>query len=232
MRARFADELEQIERQLEQELAGIGEALQSIATIILDPAAGSNAQIDAAARRLRAVSRQIDEQLVVVTAQQAPVAGDLRLVLCLIQLSRHLALIANQFELIGEQLAGLDANAEDPQQTARQLLLMTDLAASQVQHATRVFATRDAEAAATLEREDDALDHLNRQVFEASVELDAGPRERGQALRYMLIARCLERVGDNAVDIAEQAVFLVTAELQEFNDASQPKARSAPDPEQ
>jgi phosphate uptake regulator len=52
-----------------------------------------------------------------------------------------------------------------------------------------------------------------------------GARERELALRYVLIARSLERIGDNAVDIAEQAVFLVTAELQEFSDASRPKLR-------
>jgi phosphate transport system protein len=35
-----------------------------------------------------------------------------------------------------------------------------------------------------------------------------------------LAARALERVGDNAVDIAEQVAFLVTGEYREFTDAS------------
>jgi phosphate uptake regulator len=39
----------------------------------------------------------------------------------------------------------------------------------------------------------------------------------------VLIARSLERIGDTTVDIAEQAVFLVTAKLQDFSDASRPK---------
>jgi phosphate transport system protein len=38
----------------------------------------------------------------------------------------------------------------------------------------------------------------------------------------MLIARSLERIADNAVDIAEQAAFLVTGELHEFSDAVRP----------
>ena len=40
------------------------------------------------------------------------------------------------------------------------------------------------------------------------------------------IARSLERVGDNAVDIAEQAAFLITTELREFTDASRPKRKT------
>jgi phosphate uptake regulator len=43
----------------------------------------------------------------------------------------------------------------------------------------------------------------------------------------VLIARSLERIGDNAVDIAEQAAFLVTAELREFTDASHPKPKKS-----
>jgi phosphate uptake regulator len=60
-------------------------------------------------------------------------------------------------------------------------------------------------------------------VFSASLRTDQ-TRERELALRHVLIARSLERIGDNAVDIAEQAVFLVTAERREFSDASQPRA--------
>jgi phosphate transport system protein len=101
---------------------------------------------------------------------------------------------------------------------------MTELAGQQVQHAVQAFIARDIESATELQREDDALDRINRQVFEATYALDGDPRERELAMRYVLIARSLERIGDSAVDIAEQAVFLVTAEFQEFTDASWPKS--------
>jgi phosphate uptake regulator len=55
--------------------------------------------------------------------------------------------------------------------------------------------------------------------------LTPAPKERELALRHVLIARSLERVGDNTLDIAEQAAFLVTAQLREFSDASRPKPR-------
>ena len=48
---------------------------------------------------------------------------------------------------------------------------------------------------------------------EAALKLEGPPSELELALRHVLIARSLERVGDNAVDIAEQAAFLATAQL-------------------
>src|ERR1700761_1282290 len=150
MRARFTNQLGEIEQRLLAELDGIGRTLETVADTLLDPSVGS-AELGEASIRLRQVSRHADEQLVAVTAQQAPVAADLRRVLCLVQLAPPASLIANQFELIGEQLAHVDPAADDPQQTAKQLSLMTELAGRQMRHATRVFATRDADSAAELE---------------------------------------------------------------------------------
>jgi phosphate transport system protein len=227
MREGFAEELLAIEQQLADGFEEIGQTLEAIAETILDPASQDATRLVAAANILRSSSRQIDARLVKVTALQALVASDLRLVLSLIQVAQHAALIANQFDLISEQLYELDPDARDPQQTAGQLSLMTELAGRQVQHAVRAFVARDAQSAVELQREDDALDRLNRQVFEATYALNGNHGERELAMRYVLIARSLERIGDNAVDIAEQAVFLVTAELQQFTDASRPKPRHA-----
>lgn len=41
-------------------------------------------------------------------------------------------------------------------------------------------------------------------------------------MHMMLVARCLERIGDNAVDICEQVAFVVTGKFREFSDASHP----------
>jgi phosphate transport system protein len=47
---------------------------------------------------------------------------------------------------------------------------------------------------------------------------DADRREWG--LRMLMVSRCIERIGDHAVDVGEQTVYLVTAEFREFTDAS------------
>ena len=40
-------------------------------------------------------------------------------------------------------------------------------------------------------------------------------------MRMIVVARCIERIGDNAVDIGEQTAFVVTGEFHEFSDASE-----------
>jgi phosphate transport system protein len=64
------------------------------------------------------------------------------------------------------------------------------------------------------------VDNANRQVFHEVLGYihDAEALEWG--MRQITVARCFERIGDNAVDIGEQTAFLVTGELTEFTDAS------------
>jgi phosphate transport system protein len=58
----------------------------------------------------------------------------------------------------------------------------------------------------------------------SSYILDLGSDEdkREWGLRMLIISRCLERIGDHAVDIGEQTAYLVTGEFREFTDASTP----------
>jgi phosphate transport system protein len=232
MREAFADQLAELETRIENELDDAPVALAAIARAFAGDSDQQAALTAEHARQLRDISRSIDTDLVVVTARQAPVAGDLRLVLALIQLAHHGTLIANQLELISEQLTAIDPNVLDLQYTAIKLTQMTELAGEQLHNAVTAFASRDLAQAQQIDRQDDAIDRLNRQVFEATLELDAAPDQRELALRHVLIARSLERVGDNAVDIAEQAAFLVTTELHEFSDASQPKTPRTSTPDQ
>jgi phosphate uptake regulator len=111
----------------------------------------------------------------------------------------------------------------DRQRTAAKLSSMSMLAGSQLHSAAAAFAARDLARAQQIERDDDAIDKLNRETCEATLELEDAAEERELALRHALIASSLERVGDNAVDLAEQAAFLVSAQLHEFSDASRPE---------
>jgi len=180
------------------------------------------------AYQLRDASRRTDAQLVMITARQAPVAGDLRLVLTLLQVAQHQGQIADLFELIADQVQAIGTDRRGRPETAQRLAEMARLAGEQLHRTLRAFVSRDVVVARSIHRDDDAIDRLNRAVFEATLSLEAGPSDRELALRQVLIARSLERIGDNAVDIAEQLAFLVTKELREFSDASHPRRPPTP----
>jgi len=228
MREAFANQLAELETRLEQALQQAAGTLAKIGEALGDPSDEAALAIARDAHKLRGISRVTDSDLIVITARQAPVAGDLRLVLALVQLTHHGGLIANQFELISEQLAEIDPNVADRTNTAEKLSQMTALAGGQLRDALTALVS-EREVAIHESGQGVAIDRLNRQVFEATLELDVAPDHRELAMRHVLIARSLERIGDNAVDIAEQAAFLVSAELHEFTDASRPHKRAEHD---
>ena len=226
MREKFAADLAAIEGRLDAALGQTVVTLASVADAVVDPTPESSRAIAESALELRIASHRADAELVTITARQAPVASDLRLVLSLIQIAQYVGLIANQFDLISQQLSEIDVGARDRQGTGERLSQMAMLVGAQLEHAAGAFGARDIGLAEGIEREDDAIDKVNRVVFEATLVLAAGQDERELGLRHVLIARSLERIADNAVDIASQVIFLVTAQHREISDASRRERRS------
>ena len=64
-----------------------------------------------------------------------------------------------------------------------------------------------------LVRQDAEINRLNRCVFSRAVEIGTDADRREWAMSMMLVARALERIGDNAVDIGEQVAFVVTGRV-------------------
>ena len=87
-------------------------------------------------------------------------------------------------------------------------------------HVDAPLAARDDARAEDLVRQDDLIDRLNRECFTLALDIGDDPRVREWAMHMMLIARSIERIGDNAVDIGEQTAFVVTGLFREFSDSS------------
>jgi phosphate transport system protein len=208
VRTAFAAQLTEIEDGLERGLREVPAGLMLAAAT--DPAVVDEvAELLAAdARRLRQRCRSADTALVALAACQAPVGGDLRLVLGLLQVNHHAALIANQLALIGEQLGEIGPVAA-LRRTGDRLEQMVVLAGSQLDASVTAFATRRPDALQQIDALDADLDRLNRELFAAACELEAPMHSRAVAMRHVLIARCIERIGDNAVGIARQVGFVV-----------------------
>jgi phosphate transport system protein len=228
MREGFAAHLAELEGSILDDLGDAASALGAVSVAVADPGTQRIEAIDSAGQMLRSRAAATHVELVTVAARQAPVATELRLLLAMIELSHNTTLIGNQFKLIGKQLARIDASDGDPENAiAEQLALMASLAGSQLRQAIASVRTRDLAAATGVEALDDRLDVLNREVANAALRNGATQQERNIGFRYVLIARSLERIGDNAVDIAEQVAFLLTGQRREFTDASQPRTDGA-----
>ena len=100
---------------------------------------------------------------------------------------------------------------------------MASRAEEMIRVALDSFAQRDVEGAESLVDLDELIDRTNRRVASYILDLGGDEDKREWGLRMLLISRCLERIGDHAVDIGEQTAYLVTGEFREFTDASDPE---------
>jgi phosphate transport system protein len=165
---------------------------------------------------------EVHQGILSLLALQAPVAGDLRIVAALLHVIKHVERMGDQCVNMAK-LVPLDGH--QPPADPRMLDLiqrMGEQARRQVVQCGQAFERRDVEMAEDLVRQDDEIDRLNRAVFHHALELGDEADRREWAMHMMLVGRCIERIGDNAVDIGEQTAFVVTGLFREFEDASHP----------
>ena len=152
-------------------------------------------------------------------ARQTPVAGDLRLVLALLHSGLHVERMGDQCVTIAK-LTKLSSHLDTKQTVIESLVDMGERCEEMVKVSLDAFAARDVETARGLHGLDDLVDRANRQVFGEVLGYVHNPEALEWGMRQITVARCFERIGDNAVDIGEQTAFLVTGEFAEFTDAS------------
>jgi phosphate transport system protein len=160
----------------------------------------------------------VEEGIQSLLARQTPVAVDLRLALAVLHVNLHLERMADYCVTIAKLVKLAPATA-DPRMIEG-FEEMGQRAEEMIRVALSSFADRDLERAESLVELDELIDRANRRVVGHVLELGTTPELREWGLRMLLVSRCLERIGDHAVDVGERTAFLVTGEFREFTDAS------------
>jgi phosphate transport system protein len=165
---------------------------------------------------------EVHQEILTLLATQAPVATDLRLLSALLHVMHSIERMGDQCVNISKviPLTGHDAPVHD--EMVDRIVLMGKQGRSMLSQAKKAFEGRDVELARDLVRQDDLIDNLNKECFQIAVQVGEDADVREWAMTMMLVARALERIGDNAVDIGEQVAFVVTGLFREFEDASHP----------
>ena len=165
---------------------------------------------------------EVHQAILTLLATQAPVATDLRLIAALLHLMKAIERMGDQSVNIAKviPLTGHEPPADE--RIIRDVVTMGKQVHAQIAQAKRAFADRDVEMARDLVRQDDVVDNLNKEIFRIALEIGDDHDRREWAMTMILVARAIERVGDNAVDIGEQVAFIVTGLFREFQDASHP----------
>jgi phosphate transport system protein len=217
MRISFQEELEALERAIDEEtelvlrsLRGVVEALVTRDVELADEVIAFDDDIDE-------VYLRTEQAIELLLARQTPVASDLRLVLAILHSNLHLERMGDLCTTVAK-LTKLAAELPSDDTLLAGFREMGDRAEEMIRVAVEALHRRDGALAESLLALDELIDRSNRRVVLHMVEL--GSENLEWSLRMIVASRCLERIGDHAVDIGEQAAFLATGEFREFTDAS------------
>ena len=218
-RVEFQASLDGLEATLQEQgvlvlraLRGAVDVLRTQDVELCDEVVAFDDEVDA---RYHGIEKSIAELL----AQQSPVATDLRLVLAILHNSIHLERIGDQCVTVAK-LTKLAADLKPHSDVVEGLTEMGERAAEMVRISLDSFSARDVERARGLVELDELIDRTNHRVSDQVLAMARTPGTQEWGIRMIIVARCIERIGDNAVDIGEQTAFLVTGEFHEFTDAS------------
>jgi len=166
---------------------------------------------------------EVQQGILSLLALQAPVASDLRVVAALLHVIKHVERMGDQCVNIAKLIPITGHEPPVDEEMLATVVRMGELAISEVRQAKQAFELRDVGLAQDLVRQDEEINKLNREVFRMGVRAGGSDEDRLEwVLTIVMVARALERVGDNAVDIGEQVAFVVTGLFREFSDASHP----------
>ena len=227
-RTHFQEELANLERMALGALDMVASSLDRALETVMHQDVELAGMVIADDDRLDGRYLEVHQGVLSLLALQAPVATDLRTVAALLHAIKHAERMGDQCVNIAKlvPLAGHEPPMDE--RLLDNIQRMGVQARQQVLQCKQAFERRDVALARDLVRKDDVIDRLNRECFRLALEIGDDPDRREWAMHMMLVARCVERIGDNAVDIGEQTAFVVTGLFREFEDASHPEMAPPP----
>jgi len=154
---------------------------------------------------------KIDKAGLEILLRYQPVASDLRRVISAIKLSPNIERVADEATNIAERASKL--NRHPPLAEVNLIVPIQAHAISMLKDGIDAFVREDVELARAVVSRDKQLDEMNASANRQLTERMMQYRDQLRGyLNLILISRCLERVGDHATNIAEDAVYAAAAE--------------------
>ena len=216
MRTAFIDDLNRVTDGLVDMTRLAGSAIGRASIALLDGDIRLAESVITSDRDIDQAREALDLLAIDLLARQAPVATDLRVVVTAMRMSSDLERMGDLARHVAK-VARLRYPDSAVPADLRGTVQMGQVAERIVAKAGSVIASRDLEEARALEREDDAMDELHRELF-AHVLADNFGHSTQTAVDLTLIGRYYERFADHAVSVARRVGFLVTGEWDNVDD--------------
>jgi phosphate transport system protein len=217
MRTAFAHDLDRITDQLVAMTRLAGSAIARATRSLLDDDITLAESVIEADDDIDRAREDLDLLAIDILARQNPVATDLRVVVTAMRMSADLERMGDLAVHVAKVTQLRHPHPAVPDALTGTIVQMGQVAERIVAKAGSVIASRDLDEAKALERDDDAMDALHRELFDRILD----PRwahGTQPAVDLTLVGRYYERFADHAVSVARRVGFLVTGEWDEAED--------------
>jgi phosphate transport system protein len=211
MRAQFHADLENVTGTLVRMADGVTGAMQRATTALLSADATLAQQVLAGDVDIDALYHQAEHQVGELLARQAPVAGDLRLIIATLHAAGDLERMGDLAVHVAKTAARRAPDVAVAPEVRDIITNMASCAAGIGTKVSTVLRTADADSAVQLAADDDAVDTLHRQLF--TVLLDPSwPHGVAPAIDAAQLGRWYERYADHAVNAGRRVIYFVSGE--------------------
>jgi phosphate transport system protein len=211
MRELFHDQLESIFDDLAAICSQVEEAVSRATTALLQGDAEIAERVISADVEIDRARERVEDTAFSLLSLQAPVAGDLRVVVAALRMVTELERMGDLSVHIAKIARLRVPHVAVPEEIRPTISRMAEVAEDMVQRAHDVITTRDVTAAIAVGKDDEEMDQLRRQSF-TQLLADSWTHGVEAAVDVALLGRYYERIADHAVSVANRVVFVVTGE--------------------
>ena len=155
--------------------------------------------------------QSIENTCIDLIALEAPMAGDLRVIISVMMMATELERIGDYAEGIGK--ISLAMGDLPPLKPLIDIPRMADLATDMLRRSISAFINRDTAEATSVRKDDDIVDDLYDQVYRELLTFMMADTSTIQRATYLLwVAHDIERVADRTTNISERVIWLVTGQ--------------------
>ena len=207
-KSHFHKQIEEVKEDLLRMAGFVEEAIYKAARALTSRDRDLAREVIRSDSKIDALENAIEEKCIRLLATQQPVAGDLRFLSSTMKITTFL-------ERMGDQAVNMAQRAEslyalDPTDAPPRISEMANIAQSMARNCLDAFVGKDVVLAHEVCDKDDDLDELNTHLLEEMMEwMMEEKRVIQRGVEWIIAGRHLERIGDEATNIAEEVVFLV-----------------------
>lgn len=160
-----------------------------------------------------ALDEQINLEAASLIARRAPTARDLRLVLAVMRAAHSLERVGDYARNAAKRMRAMTANAP-VEGTAGTIRRMATHVTRMLDESMQALVRQDAGLAASVRARDLDIDQMYNTLFRSLLTfMLESPANISTCMHLHFIAKNIERAGDHATSIAEQAIYLATGHL-------------------